>query len=599
MSESEVRTCQSCKVEFTIEPEDFAFYEKMQVPPPTWCPDCRFQRRLAFINERRVFQKPDALTGALAFSNFSPTSMVKIYPNEHWYSDAWDPLSYGREYDFSRPFFEQFKELFFNVPQMARTATNLENSDYSAVAGWLKNCYLVTYADYTQDSAYMVFDANSKNTFDTMMTDSCELCYDGVNLSRCYQTFYSINCENGRELVLCKDLIGCSNCFGSVNLRNKQYCIFNQQYTKEEYEAKLTEFGLGSYQNLERLTEQAHDFWLQYPEKFMQGSSNEDVSGEYVNNAKNAHHCYRTRHLEDAKYAQNITLKPIKDVWDYTGWGNGAELMYEDATCGEGASNVRFSHNCWENVRNIQYSTYCLGSSDLFGCVGLRKKQYCILNKQYSLEEYEALVPRIIEHMNQMPYTDRAGRVYRYGEFLPAELSPFEYNISAVQEHFPLGKEAALALGYRWYDQPTRTHEIQVFTSQLPDQITDVTPELAGKVIECAHQGSCADECSGAFGIIAQELAFLIEQGLPVPRLCPNCRHAKRVAYRRPATLQSRQCDCQGTQSVARAHKYTNTNAEHGSHTAGQPCPNTFQTSYRPDQPDIVYCDDCYRKEVV
>lgn len=593
------RTCQSCQAEFTIAPEDFAFYDKMQVPPPTWCPTCRLQRRLIYMTEWRVFQKPDALTGKPVFSNFSPTSPVKVYANDYWYTDAWNPLDYSREYDFSRPFFEQFQELLLSVPLRARDVQSLENSDYCVMAGYLKNCYLVAFADYTQDSAYMVFDAYSKNCFDTLQTESCELCYGSVNLTNCYQTHFSVNCENSREVLFSKDLIGCSNCIGCVGLRNKQYYIFNEPNTKEEYETKLATLHLGSRQSLEALTKQAHDFWLQFPNKFMLGSSNENVSGEYIYHGKNAQHCYRARHLEDSKYAQNISVKTCKESYDHTGWGANAELIYEAQSSGDQAYNIKFSQYCWGNVRNITYSAHCQSASDLFGCVGVRNKRFCIFNKQYTEIEYNELVPRIIEQMHEMPYVDALGREYRYGEFFPAELSPYEYNVSPIKEHFPLTKEQALERGYQWYDQPPRETVPVLTADQLPDDITEVTPDMAGKVIACGHKGSCDHECTVAFAIIPQELAFLIEQGLPLPQICFGCRHGERTTHRRPMTLQTRQCDCQGTQSVARAHKYTNTNTEHGSHTAGHPCPNTFQTSYRPDQPDIVYCDDCYSKEVL
>ena len=45
------------------------------------------------------------------------------------------------------------------------------------------------------------------------------------------------------------------------------------------------------------------------------------------------------------------------------------------------------------SIANVAYSQFCYNSKDLFGCVGF-VTQYCILNKQYSKEEYEALVPR-------------------------------------------------------------------------------------------------------------------------------------------------------------------------------------------------------------
>ena len=48
----ETRHCQNCKNSFNIEPDDFSFYEKMKVPPPTFCSQCRLVRRLARRNER-------------------------------------------------------------------------------------------------------------------------------------------------------------------------------------------------------------------------------------------------------------------------------------------------------------------------------------------------------------------------------------------------------------------------------------------------------------------------------------------------------------------------------------------------------------------
>ena len=32
----ETKSCQNCKNDFIIEPDDFAFYDKIKVPPPTF-----------------------------------------------------------------------------------------------------------------------------------------------------------------------------------------------------------------------------------------------------------------------------------------------------------------------------------------------------------------------------------------------------------------------------------------------------------------------------------------------------------------------------------------------------------------------------------
>src|SRR3989344_4827966 len=98
----ESKTCQSRKQDFIIEPEDFAFYERIKVPPPTFCPDCRFQRRMMFRNERTMYHSVCGLCGKKILSAYAPEKSYKIYCHECWWSDAWDSLAYGRDYDFKK-----------------------------------------------------------------------------------------------------------------------------------------------------------------------------------------------------------------------------------------------------------------------------------------------------------------------------------------------------------------------------------------------------------------------------------------------------------------------------------------------------------------
>ncbi len=104
---AETRECQNCKTQFTIEPDDFTFYEKIKVPPPSWCPECRYIRRLLDRNEWTMYKRKCDATGKVIISIYRPDAPFPVYDQEYWKSDAWDPLSYGREFDFSRPFFEQ------------------------------------------------------------------------------------------------------------------------------------------------------------------------------------------------------------------------------------------------------------------------------------------------------------------------------------------------------------------------------------------------------------------------------------------------------------------------------------------------------------
>ncbi len=152
----EKRICQNCKTEFRIEPEDFVFYEKMQVPPPTFCPECRMIRRFLFRNERNLYRRKDDTGGKEIFSGISSQSPLKVYEKEYWWSDAWDPMEYSHDYDFSRSFLEQFRDLMRAVPWPSRNFLNMINSDYSDNASNLKNCYLCFNISDAEDSAYLI-----------------------------------------------------------------------------------------------------------------------------------------------------------------------------------------------------------------------------------------------------------------------------------------------------------------------------------------------------------------------------------------------------------------------------------------------------------
>src|SRR3989344_7388763 len=117
--QSETRQCKNCQSSFLIEPDDFMFYEKIGVPAPTLCPDCRRQRRQVFRNERDYYKRACDLCSISIVSVYPPQFKPPVYCIKCWWSDKWDPTSYGKEYDPGRSFIEQFKELYYSVPMIA------------------------------------------------------------------------------------------------------------------------------------------------------------------------------------------------------------------------------------------------------------------------------------------------------------------------------------------------------------------------------------------------------------------------------------------------------------------------------------------------
>ena len=561
---SETKQCQNCKQDFIIEPEDFQFYEKMKVPAPTWCPECRMKRRFAFRNEHNLYKRKEDRTGQEIFSGFPPDPAIKVYDREYWISDAFDPFEYGRDYDFSQPFFEQFKELYQSVPKPSKSVFNVVGSDYSDQADYLKNCYLCFNLSYTEDSAYIIRATNIKNSFDLTQATDNELCYEGVNLNGCYRAFFSENCDSCVDVWFSKNCVGCTNVFGCANLRNKSYYFFNEQLSKEEYEKRLKEFNLHSHSGLQDAKEKAQNHLMQFPVKYFRGVRAVDSTGEYLRNTKNVKQSWFVEDSQDVKYSQNI-YSNAKDVHDYSIWGSEASLMYECLTSGEQTSNLKFCFDCWPSCQDLEYSVSCRSSSNLFGCVGLKKKQYCIFNKQYSKEEYFILRDKILKHMGDMPYTDKRGRVYKYGEFFPEEFSPFAYNETQLIDFFPLTKDQVIAKGYTWRDPEVREYQTTITATELPDSILEAPETITKEAIQC-------ELCKRAYRITPSELAFLKRANIALPRNCFNCRLALRSAKINKPIYYKRQC---------------------------AKCSKEFETSYAPDRSEIVYCEQCYQQEVV
>ena len=582
--QSETRTCQNCKQDFRIDTEDFAFYEKMKVPAPTWCPECRMIRRMVWRSDRFLFRVPDAVTGKEIFSGMSPRIPVKIYEKEYWWSDAWEPMDYGRDYDFSRPFFEQFRDLMYAVPWPSRNIKDLVDSDYSNNGANLKNCYLCFNLDAAENSAYIIDTFQIKECFDITSTTTAELCYDGVAVKDCFKAFYSYTCQQCRDTWFSRDCIGCSFIFGCANLRNKQYYIFNKPYTKEGYFEELARILQdGSYLALESAREKAYEVWRSHPYKYMISWNNVNVTGDWVVHSKNVKNCFNVVEVEDSKYCDD-TARAVRDSYDATALGEASELTYDLVGAWWGCRNVKFSFNVWPAVAYADYSVNCHSSTNIFGCMGLRNKSYCIFNKQYTPEEYKIMRDKIIRHMNDMPYTDSMGRIYRYGEFFPPEFSPFAYNETIANDFFPMTPEDARAQGFLWREPEMREFQTTVDAQNLPDRIGDAQDSILKEIIKCMS-------CGKAYRIIQMELEFLRDMFLPLPHRCPECRYLARFSQRNQPRLYADSCRCKGEGSGM----YRNGTAHpHGI----VPCGNTFETSFAPGRPEIIYCEQCYNAEV-
>ncbi len=562
----ETKNCQNCKNDFIIEQDDFNFYARIGVPAPTFCPKCRMQRRFLFRNERTLYKNTCALCKKSMISIFSPDSPYTVYCNTCWWGDAWECGDYYLDYDPDKNFFTQMKELQLKAPFMSKivgTGT-LINSEYVNHSGHCKDCYLIYNADKCENVYYSSDIVNVKDSLDCMLVGPAELLYNSIGGGGSSNVYFSKNCTKSVNVWYSKECIGCTNCFGCVNLRKKSYYIYNKSYTKEEYFKKIKEMELDKHSSHVKIQETIYDFWNKFPYRYVHGRMNINVTGDCIVNSKNAKECYRSQKIEDSAYCQLITMPTFNDSYDITEWGNGVELSIEGITIGDGVNGAKYCSGVYTNCRNVEYGMYNINCNNTFGCVNIRKKEYCILNKQYTKEEYFELRDKIIEDLEKNPYIDSKGRVWKYGEFLPYDLSPFSYNESFAQQYFPLNEEEIKNVGFK-YVEPKKPDYIETIkTENIPDSIFDISDDFINEIIKC--------DCGKFFRVVLGELQLLKRFGIPVPRKCPDCRHMSRMKLLNLPFLYNRNCD---------------------------KCGLDVRTSFAPERTEIIYCEKCYQQEVV
>lgn len=303
----ETKTCRHCSASFPITDKDLDFYDKVSpifdnkkysIPTPTLCPDCRQQRRLAWRNRRKIYKRKCDATRKDIISMFSPDKPYKVYHTQEWESDRWDPKSYGRAYDFNRPFFEQFDELLRIVPlpHLAIIHSSLENAEYVNGANRVKNAYLSNSISHVEDVYYSEAIYDSTSIVDCLNVKHSEQCYECVNSIGITNGKYLNECQSCNHCTFCFFCIGCDNCIGCINLRNKQYCIFNIQYSPEEYEKKKQLIGTNEIQKqLDKVSKT-------YPHRSTKIINSHNVTGDdFVNSSD----CFNSFDIIDCKNIKN------------------------------------------------------------------------------------------------------------------------------------------------------------------------------------------------------------------------------------------------------------------------------------------------------
>lgn len=489
--------CVDCSIDFVLSKNELIQYKKVDLELPNKCFKCRIKHHFAFWNFGKFRKTISGLSGKGIITVHPMRAKYPIYSSHEWYGDSWDPIDFGQDYNPKESFFKQFYELQTKIPRPHQIGKNSTNSDWCDDAWESKNCYLSRSILRCENLSYGYRTLDTKDSFDIVLSFNlqnsydCLFCYNSYNLKF---SEISKDCIDSSFLFDCRN---CQDCFMCFNLRGKKYCILNEQYMKEKYIEKLKEFDTGSYSSLLSLKK----MFIELKKKNVIHKENFNLKtnnsiGNYLTNCNN---CINVFSWENSENCYNsVRGLNTKDCIDQTGVWN-TEVSGNNSCCTGG---FELKYSMWSNGSYSEYLDICDEVQYCFGCVGLRNKKYCILNKQYEKEEYEILKNKIISQMKK----DK-----EYGEFFPYYMSMCDYNFSTGYIYFnDVTKIEIDKLGGYWNEDDNSSAD-GMLSSLLPDHINDVPVDISETALLCERSGY-------RYNISKEELMFYKRNNIALPR---------------------------------------------------------------------------------
>ncbi|MBU0668083.1 hypothetical protein KJ951_01785 [Patescibacteria group bacterium] len=453
-------------------------------------PNESMRQVMAWYPNKRLYERTSSKSGKKIVSVYSENALCPVFSHDEWYSDDWS--SPFLEIDFNKPFFEQFKELQKRAPVVSLLSNLQENAEYCHDCEGLKNCYLVFDALNCRDVYYSTRIYNSRDCVDVYWIMDSELIYDSVYLFNCYNVRFSFNCRQVSDSAFSYNCRNVQNSFMCSNLRNKQYCVNNEQLTKEQYGKFMLDIDFRDYSKvLEMKKEFREKIVARAPMSYAIMDNCENASGNYLRNSASTLRCFESFDMKDAY--NNFQCAMAKDMVGSFMCNDRVENCFQCVATGIASYEVKNCAFVWHSSF-MEYCYLCLNSSNCFGCIGLKNKQYHIFNKPYSKEEYIERTAVLRDLMRKRG---------EYGKFFPMSLSPFPYEDTIAFDLFD-------------------DKESDYFGRECEVGAGATNGEQSGSVQSCIISGK-------KFKYLSQELDYYKKHFIALPRVSPVLRYKQRM----------------------------------------------------------------------
>lgn len=422
-------------------------------------------------------------------------------------TEAQNGASYFLDYDLNIWFFENFKNLLDRVPmQFIFDFDGNENAEYVDAAFWVKNGYLTFVAWFwVENIAYSAFcyvnSANIYNSF--LITTNCNNIYFSAGINNSFNIFYSKYINDSSNIWFCTNMIGCQECLFCDGLQNQKYCFRNKPLEKEEY----LKIKWDILSKKDKFMENYAFILKNPPLSYL----SENINGKYNIRCQDVENGYWIANTKNSRNVINTGWENINNFYDCFDVGVNSEDFYGVNGAWDSSKNIYCSSQLGQSL-SIYYSYNIWNCSFCFGCIGLKNKSYCILNKQYTKEEWYKKVEEIFAQMDAD---------WILGDFFPESLNPFYFNDTMaylIDDTFT--KEEVEAEGFLWRDRQIsvdipewleviKTGDLKKYQGFDAQGNWRINPEIMKKVIQ--------DDAWNIYRIIKMEYDFLIKHALPLP----------------------------------------------------------------------------------
>ena len=592
----EYKTCKYSGENFPIFEKDLELIEKIS-PVIAWkkfiysipeiSPKIRQIMRLAFRNERKLYNIE------INWKKLISTVHLEMRKNILETNSFFDTDFSKTNIENIDDFYKDFEKLLHKVPYIDRLLINAENSPYVNQEANPKNCHLVSGWVDNEDCMYSWFLEKCQDMIDCYScSDNSNNSYESIRVFNSSKIFFSQDIKDSYNIYFSREIINWKNIIFWFDITSWEYIYKDKQYTKEKWEEIYKDFEKKLKTNswLEELKKEYEEFLKSKKLRWQLNTNSENTIWAMFMNAKDIFSWITVNNSENLRYwAINNNVKNSMDLESYWQW----EKLFNVSSGYDNQNTCAVTTHSWASY-NTFYSLYVWNSNNCFGCFWLKNKEYCILNKQYSKEEWEEKVVKIIEEKQKNK---------TWWEFIYPKFSSFPYNDTVAMEYFPpkkvvfikdnkilntkkisenwvwiiyvlepekfiskavfdFGWEEKMEIFYRTKEQEINIPEwIEVvFTKDLANNLDEIWDEILNKAIIC-------EVSNRPFRISKKELDFYKKHWISLPRIHYDIRHLNRLNFLPKRVISMKKCE------VCKQDKLTN----------------------YPDYKNI--CEDCYNKK--